>query len=888
MKHVYPHGVRIVIVAVLIHALFLTAGAQAAGTTLHNIREGLHDKYTRLVLDCQGDLPQTVGPARRQFFAVRFRDLTVRADIKNISSRLRGRIRRVDLVEAKAADEVRLQFRSSDVQVKTLLMKSKPVPDGRYRLVIDVFPKPDSKIKSGPKSGAGALPVPAAAPAPVVQVAAKPEAVAAVAANPVAGSPDKRAETAPDKASAAEDAKHWTYSGEASLTLTAADGEDDSSKFEEYRDISRPAAGDVSFEAEKDKQVYLKGSAVDVGRDDPSLDAEAGRYGRYDVDFHYDRLIHRYAYDAKTLYSGIGSSVMTLDDVLQTNVQAAPTLADTAVLLDGALSTAATGDPETTRDRYKLGFRLTALEPFNISVTVGHETRAGTRPFAGAFNNAQMVELFEPIDYETTDLRISGEYNHRNMMVNVAYHYSQFSNAIDTLTFDNPLSATDAALAPSTGRIDLAPDNQYHNLSLTGAWTQLPANSQITANVALGWMLQDDELVSLTSNTALTAPDLPVNSADARVNTSLYYLRLTSHPLPYMHLKANLRYYDYDNRTGRIDFSGGYVDSDETVIGTAITNLPTSYTKTRAGLDLEFDMTARTRLGVGYQFEHTDREHREVEKQDDNILKTSLDSRALDWMDLRASYERTDRRIGDYNYDVYLLSGEDLSELPQIRKYDQADMVRDRYGVSATVYPAQAWSLTGAFTYGTDDFKDSPYGLLEDDHTIASLDTDYMFNDRTTANFFYTYERYENTQRGSSSGVDWTASGNDRIQTVGGGVTLALIPKRLDFNLTYAFSDADGDLSFTSPSGTFAAFDAVDDAKIHTLKTKLSYQLSKHMALSLGYMWEKFDYKDYNTDGFGHVPTDAAGDYQGALLAGTLPRDYDAHLVYTQLTLKFK
>jgi len=891
MKHVFQHGVRIVIVSVLIHALFLTAGAQAAGTTLHNIREGLHGKYTRLVLDCQGDLPQTVGPARRQFFAVRFTDLTVRADIKNISSRLRGRIRRVDLVEAKAADEVKLQFRSSDLQVKTRLMKSKPALDGRYRLVIDVFSKPERMVKKESKPAAGAnLTAPAAgpSPAPHPQVAVISKPVAVAASNSVAGSPDKPAETAPAEATAVEEAKHWTYSGAASLTLTAADGEDDSSKFEEYRDISGPVAGDVSFEAEKDKQIYLKGSAVNVGRDDPSLNAAAGRYGKYDMDFQYDRLIHRYAYDAKTLYSGVGSSVMTLDDALQTNVQAAPAAADTAILLNSALSTAATGDPETTRDRYKLGFRLTALKPFNFSVTVGHESREGTRPFAGAFNNAQMVELFEPIDYETTDLRIAGEYNHKNLMVNVAYHYSQFTNAIDTLTFDNPLSATDAALAPSTGRIDLAPDNQYHNLSLTGAWTQLPGNSQITANVALGWMLQDDELIPFTSNTALTAPDLPVNSADARVNTSLYYLRLTSHPLPYMHLKANLRYYDYDNRTGRIDFSGGYVDSDETVIGTAITNVPTSYTKTRAGLDLEFDMSARTRLGIGYQFEHTDREHREVEKQDDNILKTFLDSRALDWMDLRASYERTDRRIGEYNYDVYLLSGENLNELPQIRKYDQADMVRDRYGVSATVYPAQAWSLTGAFTYGTDDFENSPYGLQEDNHTIASLDTDYMFNDRATANLFYTYEKYENAQRGSSSGVDWTASGEDRIQTVGGGVTLALIPKRLDFNLTYAFSDADGDLSFTSPSGAFADFDAVDDAKIHTLKTKLSYQLSEHLALSLGYMWEKFDYKDYNTDGFGYVPTDAAGDYQGALLAGTLPRDYDAHLVYTQLTLRFK
>jgi hypothetical protein len=58
--------------------------------------------------------------------------------------------------------------------------------------------------------------------------------------------------------------------------------------------------------------------------------------------------------------------------------------------------------------------------------------------------------------------------------------------------------------------------------------------------------------------------------------------------------------------------------------------------------------------------------------------------------------------------------------------------------------------------------------------------------------------------------------------------------------------------------------------------------------LSLGYLWEKFNYDDYNADGFGYVPTDAAGNYQGALLSGTLPEDYDVHMVYTQLTLRFK
>ena len=126
------------------------------------------------------------------------------------------------------------------------------------------------------------------------------------------------------------------------------------------------------------------------------------------------------------------------------------------------------------------------------------------------------------------------------------------------------------------------------------------------------------------------------------------------------------------------------------------------------------------------------------------------------------------------------------------------------------------------------------------------------------------------------------------VNTFGGGVTLALVPKRLDLDLTYSYSDADGSISFTSPAGSFADFKAVDDSKMHALNSKFRYHFSKNLVLSLGYLWEKFEYEDYNNNGFSYVPTDTGGNYQGALLSGTLPQDYDAHIIYTQLTVRYK
>lgn len=831
----WPEAAAILLMQILLIAAF-TASSHAAESILNNIREGRHPNHSRIVLDCRGALPSVIGPAGSDSISVGFDDLIMRADIGRIAGRLRGGIARIVHQKVNDTAMVKLIFKTPGARVKSFVLQPDSKSDDSYRVVLDIYPADDHAPSEEKKDGAS----------------------------------------------------DWAYAAEVGVVLRAADGEGNSSKFEEYRDISRGISGNLSFEAQKDRRRYIRGKAENAGQDDQFIGVEAGDVAKYALELSHDNSIHRYAYGAKTLYSGVGSGIMTLDDALQANVQAAPTAVETADRLNGFLASAATGDPDVTRDTLKLGLNLFAFDPFSIKLELAHEKREGTRPFAGAFGTTDMVALFEPIDYDTLEMKISAEYTGKPVYLNLAYQYSQFVNHTDTLTFDNPLIATDAMLQPSKGRIDLAPDNQYHNVSITSAFTQLPWNSQLTANAAWGLMLQDDHLVPFTANPAITAPALPADSIDAEVLTSLYHLRITAKPWPHMRIKGHVRYDDYDNRTDQVNFSNGYVETDAFAVATAMTNLPSSYTKTRAGLDLGFDVGQRTSLGVGYQYERTSRENREVEEQDDHKVKLSADNRTLDWMDIRASYEHTNREIGDYHFDAYLESGDNLDELPQLRKYDQADLVRDRIEVQSTFYLTDSLSLSPSITCGMDDFKDSPYGLLEDSHYILAFDADYAINGRAAVNFFYSFEQYENSQRGKDSGTDWLAEGEDQVHTFGGSLKLALVPQRLDLDLTYTYSDVDGRMAFSSPSGGFAEFSSVDDTRIHALDTKLKYRLTKSLTLSMGYLWEKFDYEDFAVDGFRFVPTDAGGNYQGALLSGALPEAYDVHIVYTQLTFRYR
>jgi hypothetical protein len=364
-------------------------------------------------------------------------------------------------------------------------------------------------------------------------------------------------------------------------------------------------------------------------------------------------------------------------------------------------------------------------------------------------------------------------------------------------------------------------------------------------------------------------------------------------------LKAKLRYFDYDNNTQQISFPS-FVNADSNLVlpnapgATSITNLPTSYDITTAGMDLGFDVVRNTRVTLGYKFERTHRENREVSLQDDQLFRGAIDTSPFSWVTLGASYARTLRDIGEYNYDVYLRGGQNLFQLPGLRKYDEADMVRDRVEVNGTLYPLDALALRGSAIYGADEFKESPFGLLEDRHYILSLDADYSVTDRVNFHAFYVYENYKNRQKDSGEvpssppvDADWFSRSEDVVNTIGAELQVKLIPQVLDLDLNYSLSNIDGDIDFYTPAASIAAFANASDARVHMLGAKLNYSAWKYWLLTFGYLWEKLDYRDFNEDGFANIPLNSSGNFNGAYFMGTLPKSYSSHIVYLRIAYRF-
>jgi len=867
-----------ILLAPLLTALLLSQDTRASqSTTLHNIRLGHHTGFTRLVFDSEGARPLRIGPATEEGVRVVYEQLNLAVEPDRLFRKYSGAAAKVSHHREPNASVVTIAFTYPNTEVRTFFMPAKPPKKGGYRLILDFYPR-------GSPTGSAGAKVPFEK-AEIRKPAPKPETVPTeplekqVAKEEIPETEEVSPPEGPVEEISTAEAPLSRLSGEASIIFRAVDGEDDSSKFEEYTDISGPITGAFKVVYEKKDRYSLTLDAEDLAEDDQHLNFTGNRYGMFKLGIDYDRIPHRYAFDAKTLYSGVGSGNLTLDDAMQTRLQ------NGTSTIDAEFNNAVSGDPEVIRDKVKAYMDLTALDPLSLRVEFGKEYRDGTRPSFGSFGTASTtVEIFEPLDHETTEMKVIAEYAKRPFFLNATYYFSNFKNNVDTLTWDNPFRAVDALLGPSKGLMDLAPDNQFHNVSISGSYMDLPLKTRISATAGWGLMKQDDDLVPFTTNTAISAPNLPKQSVDAKVETSLYNVLLTARPLSFMRVKGKFRYFEYDNHTEQIRFPG-FVSADDFFSATPIVNLPASYRKTKGGLDLSFDVYRKTRLNLGYTTDQTRRTNREVSRQKDDIFSGSVDTSPYPWLDLRASYERTERDISDYDFDPYLEGGKDLQQLPLLRKYTQADMGRNRVQFLTTVYPSESLAVSGSFIYGNDDFKESPYGLLEDKHFIFSFDADYSITEKLNLSAFYSYEKYETRQKGrgpfdGGPDRDWIAEGEDMVNTVGGRINFAVIPEKLDFDLSYSYSDVDGDIDFFIPVGSVSDFTTVDETRLHILDVISKYWVRKDFFVTLGYLWENFDFEDFNTAGLTYTP-------QGAVLAGTLPEDYNVNLVYIKLSYRF-
>jgi MtrB/PioB family decaheme-associated outer membrane protein len=664
---------------------------------------------------------------------------------------------------------------------------------------------------------------------------------------------------------------------------------DDAYRFGRYTGLTDEGAypvGDIKARDYREDGDYWRARGTNLGLDSRYLRLEGGTLGQQQYFLEYDQLPNNWADSANTPFLGVGHKDLTLPPDFAINTD-----------LDSSLHPF---DIETERKRIGLGASLFRKQRWRLNISGNHETRDGTGRIGGAIagipgggggngggggggggggvlGNTTAALLPEPVDDTTDLLDVSLQYIKDKAQLNLAYHVSLYDNDEHSLTWVNPFDPGTPD-DPNLGRLALAPDNEFHQVMLSGSYL-LPYRSQLTGLVSTGRMTQDQGFEPYTVNTAITTDPLPRNSLDAEVWVRTAQLKLASRPLPKLRLTAEYRYDERDNDTDVDDYDMVVADAYNPA-GT-VENRPLSYDRNQVDLTANYRINTAMSLRGGYRYDDMSRDYTDAEREDtkENTFFTKWKVKPHAAVDL-ALYGETGHRDGSSYHPLE-------NENPALRKYYLADRDRSKVGASVDYQATDTLSLTASADYIKDDYDNTDIGLTESTRPTWTLDASWQPREDLTTHAFYTHEDIKSKQSGQEvwSGTampDWKADFDDTVDTWGLSAKMTGIRGRWDVGADLVYSSATGeaDLKNLSPAGMVTQYPDLE-TDLTSLKLWTQYHYRKDISLKLSYWYEEYSADNWALD---NLQEDSIGNL---LLLGEDTQNYNAHAIGASVIYRF-
>lgn len=696
----------------------------------------------------------------------------------------------------------------------------------------------------------------------------------------------------------------YTISGEAEVLGMPRHKSGSNGKFEEYRDIPESV---IAHQLQlmiggKRNDFYLDAEAGKLGRDDQNYRLRLGRYGLLDVEFEWDQIPHIFNTDtARTPYAMHGG-IYTLPS--------RPAAFTGAAVNAWINSTAAPVDLKMFNGLARFKIRYTPSPGWSFTANYGSQNTTGGRAFGTLFGPSpgsyNITELVEPIDYQTHNIELGGEYAGQGWSLGLKYNASLFHNNVSTLVWDNPIHTAPggvcadqaqytpaSGLGPCRGRLDLYPSNQAHTLSLSGA-AALPLKTRFIGTASYGWRLQNDPFLPFTINSAITQPTINQRNLDGDMRPTMINLSLVNNFVERLNLKANYRFYDLDNRSKSLFFPQGIIINDQAPAGcppacpdAGTKTFPYAYSKQNTGLEATYDVTRWLTAKLGYGWERMHREGGDVLTSDEHNIGPTMDIKPSSWVLLRASYKHSWRNAPDYNNNR--LETVDPTNLS--RKFFQAKRDRDRVSLFAEVSPWETLSLHGGFEFTGERFTGSKFGAQNDVNYSPSVG--FLYSPLEWIKLFadYNWDRYDWLLNARSTNP-WFSRGRDQVHTISFGGDFDIIQNLLGARLQYGFSDARSAVRASggpAPPNAAADYPTVSN-RWHEVLGRMEYKLHKNVALNLGYYYNRYKSTDFGVDimkvWMGDVDT-GANVTRSIFLGDKLKGSYTAHVGLIGVKLKF-
>lgn len=636
-------------------------------------------------------------------------------------------------------------------------------------------------------------------------------------------------------------------------------------KFYEYRDLRPGVFGNFYIAAHRtndplDIAVWGK----NAGWNDQAFGFDFAMPGQHYFSAEWDETPHVFSQNAKTLYSGVGTTNLTIPLAVRSALSGS---------IVGTLPTAASGtiinansnniDVKYRRDTASAQYRWTPTDNWDVNVDYTHTHREGTQPMgAVSFSSAGSVrstfELPKPVDDVTQNGNLKAEYAGStpwNKPFNIALGggVSVYDNSDTSLVFQNPWNAVNAANRPVDNLYSLAPSNKAQTVNLSGG-VGLPLNSRYMGTVQYSKMQSDDANLPWTLNSLVPAVRFttPNRDASTTLSNNVLHTQITSD------LKSTLRYRYYNYNTADdtpVTVFPTWYSNPDTNTGattTAESRNPVNYTKQNANAEIAWRAVKWLTVGSAYDWERWDREFRNVAVTNENTGKVFADAK-WGWSTLRTSLQYGQRRYNDYvNFDG--------ANIDAFRMKDLANRDRTKGQASWAVDVTRMITVTpnGGFKY--DDYRTDieftragEIGLKKANSWNAGADATFNVTRDLALFVSYNFEHgyrqvYENAAIPLAN-VETT----DRIHTIMLGSKFAVIPDKLflDANYTYTRSVSDWDLSCTPAGCQYTPLAIYPDVNntMHRVDVQAKYMLDDTFMRGAGFsgkayvkarvMWER-------------------------------------------------
>jgi MtrB/PioB family decaheme-associated outer membrane protein len=691
----------------------------------------------------------------------------------------------------------------------------------------------------------------------------------------------------------------WTGAIDFGVRGTSVDG--DAARYERYRDL-----GDGPFveglRLNRERNGWFLGLTADhVGRRDQRYLVDIARPGKFKTWFLWDQIPMLLSRTTRTLYSGVGSGALAIDDALQARVQTDP--AALAPVFDQF------GTEFETRTRRLItegGFEYLPSSTLTLTAKVRRTDREGTIPFGGSFGHGSLVELPAPTEHGLTEADAGAEFVRDPLLLRAAYTGSFFHNDVTSVVFDNPFRAFDSASASSRGRLTLAPTNSYNGVNGLVS-VKLPRRSRASAFVSAGTLTDaGDPIVPQTINTALPPAPLARATVDGEAKTTAVNLTFVSRPTRYIDVTAGYRQYDFDNRTPEFAMTQRVsYDNGVSAVNPPVHTEPFGVLRHTVDADLKLTPMSGLSAGVGFTRLTEERTHRIFESTTDNVVRVTFDTLSNQRLTLRTKYEHAERRgVGIEEGEQELAA---IGEQPGMRHFDIAARDRNRVTMLGSVMPVANVGVSLSVAAGKDDYLESLFGLRDNTHRVYGAGVDLTPTERVVLGTSYSYERYKalSRSRQASPGPqftdpsrNWATDATDRAHSWLANAEIARIAEKIDLRFSYDFSRARANYEYITgpvPDRTLPEEAVVPttlptptalpptSSELQRGTVDVTYALLSRLSLGLSYWHERYRVTDFTLDADAN-PDLARGQ---ALLMGYLYRPYTANTVWVRLLYRW-